>query len=409
MVLPVYTATLATGGVGTGLIVGKGLVGVNTVGGSSVMDGGPVDLAGRLQGFSSTRGRADAWSGITPGSLSVVLDDHDGAFDPENAASPYYPNIQLTRRLAVTATYASVTYGLGCGYTDHFQAQPLPVDADVTISATDFLKRLQNRAITANFPAQLVGARINALLDVAGWSPSARIIDPGRLTVPALQLSAGNALTHLDDILKAEQGLFWMDGNGNAVYRDRSYRQKKATRGTFGVGGLPIAAIHPDWNDTNLWNQIIVQRTAGQAQTANDQTGQANNDVRTYTLPSSAADMLPDDAEAARLASYILSQADTPAQRIQSIDLDPEADPTGALWPHVLGAEVSDRITITHSLPGSKGIVAADYFIESIKHDLQWPDGNHTCTWQLSKAVPGAWLIVGDATLGLVGVGLVGY
>jgi hypothetical protein len=410
--LPTYTCTLAVGGSGTALIVGdplRGIVGTGTVGGGSFMDQSPVDMAARFQGFTSTRGRGDAWSGVTPGEVTVTLADDDGAFDPENAASPYYPNVKLTRRLAVTATYGGVTYGLGVGYADQYQATPTPVGADVDIHASDLFKRLQNRGVTASFPAQAVGARVGVLLDLLQWPAASRIIDPGRLTVPAQALANVNPLQHLDDLMKAEQGLFWIDGNGNAVYRDRAYRQEKVSRGVFGAGGLPIKQVYPDWSDTNLWNQVVVQRTGGVAQTANDPASQADNDVRTYTLPTSAADLLPSDVEGLRLAQYILSVAATPQVRITAIDLDPEADPAGALWPHVLGAEVGDRITVAHSLPGTKGIVGQDYFIEQIKHTLKWPDGNHACTWQLSKAPPGQWLIVGDPVRGIVGTARVGY
>ena len=407
--MPTYTASLALVGTGTTLIVGVGRVGVNTVGGGSFMDQGPTDLQTRFQAFTSTRGRADAWSSVTPGEITATFDDDDGAFDPLNASSPYYPNVKLTRRLGVTATYAGVAYGLGVGYTDSYQPTPLPIGADVAIHATDLFKRLQNRGVTASFPAQAVGARIGAILDLLQWPASARIIDAGRLAVPAQTLTNANILQHFDDLLKAEQGLFWIDGNGNAVYRDRSYRQTKVSRGVFGVGGLPIKQIHPDFSDANLWNQIVVQRTGGVAQIANDAASQADNDVRTYTLPQSAADLLPSDAEGMRLAQYLLSQAAVPTLRITAIDLDPEADASGALWPHVLGAEVSDRITLTHSLPGTTGLVAADYFIEQIKHDLRFAEGNHTCSWQVSKASAGVWLIVGDATRGIVGVNVVAY
>jgi hypothetical protein len=410
--LPSYTCTLALGGTGLTMIVGdplRGIVGVNTVGGGPFMDASPVDLAARLQGFTSTRGRGDAWSGITPGTVSVTLDDDDGAFDPENASSPYYPNVKLTRRLAVTATYGGVTYGLGCGYVDSYQAQPLTLGADVLVTATDLFKRLQNRHFSASFPAQTVGQRVHALLNLLQWPAASRAIDPGRLTVPAQTFTNGTPLSHLDDVLKAEQGLFWIDGSGVATYRDRAYRQAKASRGTFGIGGLPIKDIHPDFSDTNLWTQVVVQRSGGVMQVANDAAGQADNDVRTYTLPASAANLLPDDIEASRLASYILTQAATPNQRIKAIDLDPEAEPSGALWPHVLGAEIGDRITVTHSRPGTSGIIAADYFIEQITHSWKAAEGNHACTWQLSKAPPGAWLIVGDPTRGIVGQNVVGY
>jgi len=120
-------------------------------------------------------------------------------------------------------------------------------------------------------------------------------------------------------------------------------------------------------------------------------------------------DLLQSDSEAASLSSYILSQAGTPRNRITSIVLDPEADPSGALWTLVLGSEIGQRLTIAHNLPGTKGITAQDFFIERIKHDLKWPEGNHACTWDLSEAPAGNWLVVGDAIRGIVGVNTIGF
>ena len=408
MALPVYTCQVGftSGPAASTMVVGTGLVGTGLVGGA-VVPYGLVDVSSRFQGFTSRRGRADEWSGITPGEVTVTLDDHDGAFDPDNASSAYYPNVALTRPVYVQATWLGVTYGLGYAYIDDIQARPLPVDADVEIHAVDFYKRLSLRKVTVSFPRQSVGARVGALLDLVGWPATMRTIDAGKLVVPAETLTSVNPLTHLDKLMKAEGGLFWIDGNGNAVYHDRTYRQLKTSRGTFGAGGLAVKAVTPSFKDSVLYNQVVVQRTGGAAQVANDGPSQTANDIRTYTLPQDAADLLPDDPTALGLANHILGLSKLASARIAQVELDPAAD--DALWPHVLGAEIGDMITLNHNLPGTKGITSSLYFIEQISHKVQWPDGTHTCVWDLSKADTDQWLIVGDAARGTVGSFKVGY
>lgn len=406
---PVYTCAIAfaSGAPAGVLIIGSGLVGTGLLAGPF---NAPtlVDVSDRFQGFTARRGRADPWSGITPGEVTVQLNDDDGALDPDNTAGAFWPNVKLRRDVRVQATYAGVVYDLGYAYIDDYAAKPLTLGADVATHATDLFKRLSPRSLSLYLPAQTVGARVGALLDAIGWPSDRRTIDTGRLTVPAITLVNTSVLGHINDLMTAEQGLFWIDGGGNAVYRDRSYRQLRTSRGTFGAGGLAIASITPSYNDALLVNQVIVQRTGGVAQVANDAASQLDYDVISYTLPTSAADCLPSDAEALQLARYILAQHRFALARIASIDIDPDADPEN-LYPHVFGAEIGDMITINHDLPGSKGIVAGQYFIEGIHLGIAWPAGNFLCTWDLSRANASPWLIIGDPVRGLIGTGTIAY
>jgi hypothetical protein len=407
--------------------IGVSLIGIGRIGGAYGV-GQWTSVQARLQSFTSSHGRQDELSGVAAGGLQLLLDNDDSAFDPDNTASPYYPNVKIMRQARITASFPPdaikpMVYGLGYGFVEEYAARPLPLGADVLISATDLFKRLDSVRVNVTFPAQQADARINAVLDLISWPAGQRQIDTTTLSVPAITLNfqsrTDSLLQHLDGLVKAERGIFYIDGYGNAVYRANSSsltnhsRLTKASRGTFGAGGLPVRSVISAFNDRGLYNDIHVKRSGGVDQQAQDATSQNTYDVRTYVLPTVAAENLPSDTMANSLANWILGQFKDPVQRVRAIELDGTADDN--LWPHILGAEIGDRITLTHDLPGTKGIVAQDYFIESIRHT--WSvTGNpeHLCVWGVTKAQPlNAYMIIDGVGLlsvaGIIGTSKLGY
>jgi hypothetical protein len=388
--------------------IGVGKIGVDKIGGAYGVGQWTV-LQTRMQSFTSERGRQDELSGVSAGSLSVLVTDDDGALDPDNTASPYYPNVDIARQVRVLATWAGVTYGLGYGFVDSLPVTLQAVGADVSLGAHDLFARLNRRNLKGQtFPQQSVGARITAILDLIQWPPQQRAIDATTLTVPAVTFANDTmALAHIGDLARAEFGTFVVAGDGTVKYLARVRRITGSSRGTFGAGGLPIRRISPVYDDNGCYNDIHVKRSAGVEQIATDAASQQEYDVRSYSLSGSAADQLPTDTDANAWANWVLGFRSEPVQRIASIEIDPEADPTN-LWPQVLGAEVGDRITITHDAPGTKGLVAQDYMIESVRH--AWSPLNnpeHVCTWGLSKAQPvGTYMVIG---VGKIGVGKLAY
>lgn len=64
-----------------------------------------VDLTSRARldrGIEITRGRSEASGQVQTGSCSLTFDNTDGALTPENAASPYFPNVKPQNRLRIT-------------------------------------------------------------------------------------------------------------------------------------------------------------------------------------------------------------------------------------------------------------------------------------------------------------------
>jgi len=75
------------------------------------------------------------------------------------------------------------------------------------------------------------------LLDNLQWPPGQRQLDASTLTVPGVTLTTANSLlSHIDLLVKADRGRFFIAGNGDAVYHARTRNVTGASKGTFGAG-----------------------------------------------------------------------------------------------------------------------------------------------------------------------------
>ncbi len=386
--------------------IGTGTIGVDKIGGEFSDQGWTDITTNRLLGFETRRGREDELSGISPGTLTADLRDADGALDPENASGPYYPNIKPLRRFRIVATYNGVDYPLAYGFVTNYQAQPSVAEADVSLEAADLFTRMGRKRSPIEYPGQQFHQRIGAMLDTLQWPTTAlRALDASTNGVPTETIGdQPTMLQHIDDVLKVDRGLFFVAGDGTVTYHNRHRRLSRASRGTFGFGGIPILAIEPSYSDAGIINEARVKRTAGVEQFFIDSASVGQYDYRTWSLTGTAADYLNDDGLALGLATWIVKQRKDPNQRISSITLVPELAPD-TLWPHVLGAELGDLIVINHDRPGTKGIASQSYFIESIRHTWSVRSGHRT-TWQLSRAPANTntYFLIGSGRIGVEAV-----
>lgn len=238
-----------------------------------------VDLQTRLMAFEINRGRADALSGIVGGTLRVAVDNDDGAFDPQNAASPYYPNVRIRQRLYIEAVRDAILYPMIDTYLDTDAGEPLVLGANANLEGTDFYAQLQDQPVTGVFPAQLEGARIHALLDAIGFA-GGRQISTGVLLCPAANLVEANLLQHIDAICKAGRGIFFIGLHGDVVFRDRQWRLLQPPIGSFGAQGTyPIPTPAPELSRAGVFNRVRVRRSASGA-----------NEVQRITITGSPTD-----------------------------------------------------------------------------------------------------------------------
>jgi len=375
-------------------------VGFTTSGGSPVWTSVP-----NIRRYAIRRGRVDELGAVQAGTLDITVGNPTGALSPDNAASPYYPNITPVVAIRLTATYNSVAYVRYRGFVQSWTpVDNTVVDGDVQIAAVDFFNLAALGMIIGSFPAQDEATRIGAVLDRLDTRGLPRALDYGPETLLPVTLTNVSALQHIQDVIAQDRGLFFCAADGTLTYHNR-YRRYTAARShvsqaTFGqsmaAGALNYTSMAYTYDDRYIYNEIIVVTTNADAtQIASDTTSQGRYGRRSLTLQAPGVGV----GQAFPLASFLLLSYKDAHARVGAITIDSDAGPA-ALLPHQLGREIGDRITIVRGNPGTLGI-NRDMWIEGVAEtfDAAGSAGVVT-TWNLSDpAAFGAPQFVLDTSL----------
>lgn len=348
------------------------------------------------QPITIRRGRQTVLDRFEAGDMSLTLANSDRRFEPEFAAGPYYPNVLPMRRVQVIALWDAVTYevfsGFALGWPPEYPGQK---DAVVRVKAVDGFHVLALKKLTGSYAEELSSVRVTNILDDAGWPAADRAISTGQSTMQASTLTRARALQHLQDVAWSENGRLFVDAAGLLTFQDRHAPIKSpydTSQGTFGddPGELPYSDIALSFDDSEIWNDVVVARTGGTAQTASDATSGTRYLERTLAKSDL---LINSDNEALAAAEYLLSRYKDPYLRIPEIELKGHSDDT--LWPHVLGREIGDRITVNRR-PDAGAAISQESIIERIEHDISqtaW-----ITRWRLSPADTQAYWILDSLT-----------
>lgn len=374
-----------------------------------------TDYIGR-GGIRVTHGRQFELDKIEAGTSDVELDNLDRRFDPTFTHGAYYPNVKPMRRLQLKAVWNSVTYYVFTHYVERWPPTwEGPDDATVTITASDGFTVLNRAALTLTRSAELSSVRVGAVLDAIGWPAGARTIATGQTTVPACAFADADgmdALTHIQNVATAEDGLFFIDGAGNAVFQDRTLRLKATTSQVTltdddtaaAASVLPYDDAVTSYDLDHLYNEIKGQRDTGTVQVASDSSSQTSYYRRTLLEQSL---LITTDAEVLSRAQFRLSRYKDPALRVDQVTLRPAGSDTVAAyyWPHLLGREISDRITFNRTPAlhpsGTVEQISIGCFIESVEHEFVPPNDWKT-TYLLSPAGVQTYWILEDAVASIL-------
>jgi hypothetical protein len=265
------------------------------------------------------------------GTATVRILDQNGDWNPQNTSSPYYPNLVPLRSIIIEADYAGTVYPIFKGYIQEY-LYTYPVDQNelgyVDLICSDAFRLVFNSNVTTVAGAtagQDTGTRVDKILDAIGWPSSARSIMTGDTLCQVDPATTRSALAAIETVTFTEQGAFYFDKAGNAVFKSRDfvYTSPADTPTVFsnatGSTAIPYAGITFALDDKTIVNQASVTRTGGTTQTASDL-----DSIDKFFLHSiTANDMLMQtDAEALDLAlNFVASRKDT-TLRIETITLD---------------------------------------------------------------------------------------
>jgi|DEB0MinimDraft_10_1074344.scaffolds.fasta_scaffold20336_4 hypothetical protein len=331
------------------------------------------DITDRVITLSTDRGKNRDLDRFNSGSLNVILNNDDRAFDPNYASSPFAGAIVPRREVRVTVdgvrTITTTIDDWNYSYTPDG-------DSRAEIQATDEFTLLARQVLTAGTATQqLSGARVNAVLDMESvdWPSAKRNIDNGVSTLGA-DVFDGNALTYLQKVAESEQGLLFVSKTGDLVFRDRL----DATPTTASVvdfaddgTGIPFTLTAVNYGSELLYNQAIVTSNAGTA-TANNSRSQTAYGVTSVELDT----LVSTDLQLQNLANFLVQKYGDPEYRFETIRVN--LDTVGASNKATcLGLEIGDIINITFT-PNNIGsaiqqygqVIRINHEIETSRHDM---------------------------------------
>ncbi len=397
----------------------RGKVGTFKIGGDDIW----TDVTPWVRNWSFRRGAARG-DGLglryEAGTFTCELNNGDRRFDPTNLAGPYTSGgatkLLPMIRVRVTAEWAGVSYREWSGFADSIVPDYLEATwSTCTVIATDAFK-VFNQPRPAEVPqggGEDSGARVTRILDDIAWDADKRSIAAGKSAVQATTLE-GSALAELLLVQDTELGEFYIDGEGDAVYRNRhavlTETRSNTSQAIFGdagisAGEIPYAAAPVESSDETMANRISITREGGVEQLVQDLASQAQYLIKDYERSDL---LLMTDLEALDYAEFLLGQAKDAELRFVKLDFNvPTPDAAALSWPQLLGRELGDRITVRRRPPGGGAVNEREVFIRGIEMSSDGAD--FKTSWQLETATRGSFWTVGHPTLGRIGPNAIAF
>lgn len=316
-----------------------------------------VDVSTQVTNISTRRERNLLQDKFLSASATVRILDPNGYWNPQNTSSPYYPYLIPLRKIQIQATYSSTTYPIFLGYiTDYIYTYPKNQEVGyVELVCSDAFRLLYNSnvtAVTGAVAGEKTGTRIGKILDMVKWNSSARVVAIGNTTCQADPGTTRTALAAIQTLEFTEQGAFYLNKAGYAVFKSRQqvYDSKDSATitkfsnvsGSSDINYFQISLAH---DDKTLANSATITAIGGTPQTYTDTASVSAFFTRSITAP----DLLMDsDTNAASLAyAYVQTRKDVTV-RIDSIVLDLVTLAYGAGIVAALNLDYFDRMQITN-------------------------------------------------------------
>lgn len=339
------------------MILGEGILGTNILADSTAVI---VDVSNVVDSIETKRGRNPQADRFQTGTLTLRIVDQNGDFNPQNPNSPYFGLLDPMRKVAISATYNSVTYPIFSGFITSYNTTTPKNALDVvytTITAVDAFRLAQNAQISTVAGASagdLSGTRINQILDQIAWPASMRDVDAGLTTLQADPGTARTSLAAMETVTLSEYGALYVDASGSFVFQDRTVTASSVsgTPTVFNDNGTNIGYFDAVWrlDDTLIYNQASITRTGGTPQVATNAASVAKYFAHSYNQQNL---LMQTDAVALDYAqAYVASRAET-SIRCDAITLDLYTDNYNAGIIAALDLDFFDPVTITTNQPGS--------------------------------------------------------
>lgn len=344
-----------------------------------------VDITDQVMSVSTRRGRNRILSNFEAGTATVTINDPDSDFNPQNTSSPYYGKLLPLRKIRIWAdtVVEGDTYRIAIfsGYINSFDTsfyQGVDSTSTVTLQCTDGFRLLNNVATgVASVPGctagQLSGARVNALLDFAGFPNSMRSIDVGNSTMQVDPGGNRGVLQAIQTVEQSEFGAFFMSRSGEARFLDRTAVSEAAdfTARDFSDTGAPGTLTYSNldfaFDDQLILNDVTVTRVGGTPQNAS-----SAESIATYFKKSGQRSdiLVQTDAESLDQAETLVNARKDSDIRIESMTLNLLSPGTEFETLANLSMDIYTLINIEKLMSGGSTIIR-ELFVQGVQHDVR--------------------------------------
>lgn len=260
---------------GTGFVIGDiqyGIIGESRLGSSDVVTP-VVDLTPEVYSIKINRGRNIMKDSFEAGTATVRVYDPNSNFSPQNVDSIYYPYLTPLRKIRISATVSADEDFLFSGYVTDYkyfydQEQNMGFVDLVCADAFRLFQMANVSTITDTPSGQTTGERIEAIFDETQFPASMRNVSLGDSTVQADPATVRTTLEAIKNVEFSEQGAFYMDSYGTAVFKSRGevVGSLAATPKEFNqTTGIPYAQLKFSYDDKLIINEANFSRIGGSA------------------------------------------------------------------------------------------------------------------------------------------------
>lgn len=252
------------------------------------------------------------------------------------------------------------------------------------------------------YDGETAQARAARLLEEWWRGPFTALPGASRPMGPDHGYDGGTALAALEDVTLADDGMCLAREDGTVTVESSLTRPSSpSVVAVFGedtdAGEIPYEGVEFDFDPGDLYSRISVTRQGRSSPLVLiDEQVEALIGPRTLSRTVNVAD----DYELGQVALTYQTRYGQARLRVKKITFHPHANPD--LWPTLLTLSVSDRVRVRRRTAAGV-VMSADYFIESVRDDIDKEASTWPITFELSPApVEQAW-ILGDAERGVLG------
>lgn len=394
-----------------GLVIGDpkfGLLGTGQLAAETGGNDPVIDLTPNVYQISITRGRNIQRDTYEAGTCTVRVLDPQSYFNPQNVSSPYYGYLAPLRKLRVAATTAATQKFLFSGYvTDYKYTYPVNQDTGyVDITCTDGFRLFQMAnvtTITGGTAGQTTSDRWNSILDQVSFPASMRTTSTGLNTCIADPGTARTSLAALKNAEFSETGAFYMDGRGQAVFKNRTDVMNSLSKTPVAFnqsGGIPYRNLKFSFDDKLIINQANFARVGGTTQVASNTASINKYFPHSITQTDLVAET---DAIVNNIAlEYVATRQETTIRIDEMVvDLLDPAVPTDTM----IGLDYFDNLLITNVQPDGSTIVKNLQF-----QGINWDINPNKMTATITTLEPIAdGFVIGSSYYGIIGTNTLSY